>query len=75
MAEVWPVQEIGFWENWKCASVETLEVPNPEEPKWWGMMMSLGGDVDPKISEVTWLVDVTRDDVDTWDVHHVSVIF
>jgi hypothetical protein len=25
--------------------------------------------------EVTWLVDVTWDDVDTWDVCHVSVSF
>jgi hypothetical protein len=31
--------------------------------------------VDPKISEVTWLADVTGDDMDTWDVHHVSVSF
>jgi hypothetical protein len=38
-------------------------------------MMSLGGDVDLKISKVTWLADVTWDDVDTWDVHHVSVSF
>jgi hypothetical protein len=75
------------------------EVPKPEEPKWWGMMMSPGGDVDPerlsssKIQsserfeeskrkifrspkfEVTWLTDVTWDDVDTWDVCHVSVSF
>jgi hypothetical protein len=26
-------------------------------------------------SKVTWLVDITWDDVDTWDVCHVSVIF
>jgi hypothetical protein len=25
--------------------------------------------------EVTWLVDITWDDVDTWDVCHVSVSF
>jgi hypothetical protein len=31
--------------------------------------------VDPKISEVTWLAYVTWDDVETWDVCHVSVIF
>jgi hypothetical protein len=51
------------------------KVPKPEEPKWWGMMTSPGGDVDPKISKVTWLADVTWDDVDTWDVRHVSVSF
>jgi len=38
-------------------------------------MTSLGGDVDPKISKVMWLADVTKDDVDTWDVCHVLVIF
>jgi hypothetical protein len=37
--------------------------------------MSPRGDVDPGISKVMWLVDVTRDDVDTWDVFHMSVIF
>jgi hypothetical protein len=31
--------------------------------------------VDPGISEVMWLADVTWDDVDTWDVCHVSVSF
>jgi hypothetical protein len=31
--------------------------------------------VDPRIPEVMWLVDVTWDDVDTWDVCHMSVIF
>jgi hypothetical protein len=31
--------------------------------------------VDPEILEVAWLVDVTWDDMDTWDVCHVSVIF
>jgi hypothetical protein len=70
------------------------EVPKPEEPKWWGMMTSLGGDVDSeslssskiwssrdlrnasvKSFEVTWLADVIWDDVDTWDVCHVSVSF
>jgi hypothetical protein len=55
--------------------VETPEVSKPEESKWWGMMTSGGGDVDPRISEVTWLTDVTRDDVDTWDGYHMSVIF
>jgi hypothetical protein len=39
------------------------------------MMMSSGGDVDLKISKVTWLANITGDDVDTWDVHHVLVIF
>jgi hypothetical protein len=72
---VWPVREIRVRENWKCASVETPEVAKPEEPKAWGMMQSPGGDVDPIISEVTWLVDVTRDEVDTWDMRHVSVSF
>jgi hypothetical protein len=75
MVAVWLVQEIGVQENWKCASVETPEVPKPEQSKWWGMMMSPGGDVDPIISEVKWLADITGDNVDTWDVHHVSVIF
>jgi len=55
--------------------VETLEVPKHEEPKGWGTMMSLGGDVDPRISKVTWLTDVTGDDMDTWDVCHMSVSF
>jgi hypothetical protein len=41
--------EFRVWENWKCASVETLEALKPKEPKWWGMMTSPGGDVDPKI--------------------------
>jgi hypothetical protein len=72
---VWPVQEIRVRENWKCYSVETLEVPKPEETKGWGTMMSLGGDVDPRISKVMWLVDVIGDDVDTWDVCHVLVSF
>jgi hypothetical protein len=31
--------------------------------------------VDPRIPEVTWLIDVTWDDVDIWDVCHVSVSF
>jgi hypothetical protein len=31
--------------------------------------------VDLRIFEVMWLADVTGDDVDTWDVHHISVIF
>jgi hypothetical protein len=39
------------------------------------MMTPLGGDVDLGIPEVTWLADVTWDDVDTWDVFHVSVRF
>ena len=55
--------------------METPKVPKPEELKWWGTMTSPGGDVDPKISEVTWLADVTWDDVDTWNVCHVSVSF
>jgi hypothetical protein len=38
-------------------------------------MMSLKGDVDPGILEVVWLVDITWDDVDTWDVCHMLVIF
>jgi hypothetical protein len=72
---VWLVWEIGVRVNWKCDSVEDPKVLKPEVSKWWGTMMSPGGDVDPKISEVTWLSDVTRDDVDTWDVHHMLVIF
>jgi hypothetical protein len=74
MVTDWSVWEFRVWENWKCASMETPEVLKPEESKGWGTMTSPGGDVDPKISEVTCLADVTRDDVDTWDVHHVSVI-
>jgi hypothetical protein len=31
--------------------------------------------VDSRIYEVTWLVDVTGDDMDTWDVRHVSISF
>jgi hypothetical protein len=31
--------------------------------------------VDPRIFKVTWLVDITRDDVDTWDVRHMLVSF
>jgi hypothetical protein len=31
--------------------------------------------VDPGIPEVTWLADVTWDDMDTWDVCHMSVSF
>jgi hypothetical protein len=31
--------------------------------------------VDPGIPKVTWLADVTWDDMDTWDVFHVSVNF
>ena len=38
-------------------------------------MTSPRGDVDPGIFEVAWLEDVTGDDMDTWDVHHMSVIF
>jgi hypothetical protein len=75
MATIWPVREIRVWENWKCASVETPEVLKPEESKWWGMMMPPGGDVDLKISEVTWIADVTGDDMETWDVCHVLVSF
>jgi hypothetical protein len=48
--------------------VETLEVLKPEEPKWWGMMMSPRGDVNPEIFKMTWLENVTGDGVDTWDV-------
>jgi hypothetical protein len=66
----WPVRE-----NWKCANMETPKVPKPEEPKRWGMMMSPRGDVDPGIPKVTWLANVTWDDVDTYDVCHVSVSF
>jgi hypothetical protein len=40
-----------------------------------GHMTSPRGDVDPGIPKVTWLVDVTWDDMDTWDVCHVSVRF
>jgi hypothetical protein len=75
MVIVWPVQEIRVQENWKCASVKTPEALKPEERKWWGTMTSPGGEVDPRISEVTWILDVTGDDMDTWDVCHVSVIF
>jgi hypothetical protein len=46
MSTDWPVREIGVRENWKCASVK---LPKPEESKRWGMMMSPGGDVDPRI--------------------------
>jgi hypothetical protein len=35
-------------------------------------MTSPRGDVDPGILEVTWLVNITWDDMDTWDVPHVS---
>jgi hypothetical protein len=49
VATDWPVWELEVRENWKCASMKTLKVPKPEESKWWGMMMSPGGDVDPKI--------------------------
>jgi hypothetical protein len=38
-------------------------------------MMSPRGDVDLGITKVTWLADVTWDDMDTWDVCHVSVHF
>jgi hypothetical protein len=31
--------------------------------------------VDPGIPEVTWLANVTWDDLDTWDVCHMSVSF
>jgi hypothetical protein len=31
--------------------------------------------VDLRISDVTWLADVTWDDVDTWNVCHMLVIF
>jgi hypothetical protein len=75
MATVCPVQEIEVRENWKCASVETPKVPKAEEPKGWGTMTTPGGDVDPIIFEVTWLADVTNDDVETWDVFHVLVSF
>jgi hypothetical protein len=71
----WPVWEIGFRENWKCASVETSKVPKPEEPKWWGMMTSLGADVDPRISKVTLFEYITGDEVDTWYVCHLLVSF
>jgi hypothetical protein len=59
METYWQVWECGVQENWKCASMETPEVPNPEEPKWWGTMTSPRGYVDPGILEVTRLVDVT----------------
>jgi hypothetical protein len=55
--------------------MKTLEVPKLEEPKLWGMMTSPRGDVHPEIPKVMWLVDVTWDDVDTWDVCQVSVSF
>jgi hypothetical protein len=29
----WPVREFKVRENWKCASMETLEVPKPKELK------------------------------------------
>ena len=38
-------------------------------------MTSPRGDVDPEIPEVTWLADITRDDMDTWYVCHMSVSF
>jgi hypothetical protein len=75
METYWPVQEFRVQENWKCDSMETPEVLKPEEPKWRGTMTSPKGDVDPRILEVTWLVDVTWDNMDTWDVCHVSVSF
>jgi hypothetical protein len=75
MAIFWLVQEIGVRENWKCSIVETPEFLKPKESKGWGMMMSPGGDVDPRISEVTWLANVTREDMETWDVCHMSVSF
>jgi hypothetical protein len=55
--------------------VETPEVLKPEESKGWGTMTSPRGDVDPGIPKVKWLAEVTWDDVETWDVCHVSVIF
>jgi hypothetical protein len=33
MVTDWPVREFRVRENWKCASMETPEVPKPEEPK------------------------------------------
>jgi hypothetical protein len=39
------------------------------------MMTSPRGDVDLGIPKVTWLADVTWDDVDTWDVFYVTVSF
>jgi hypothetical protein len=81
---------------WKLLKIE---VPKPEESKWWGMMKSPGGDVDPerlssleiwslgdlrsasiKSSEaknfkVTWLMEITWDDVDTCNVYHMSMHF
>jgi hypothetical protein len=29
----WPVRECRVQDNWKCASMETLEVPKPKELK------------------------------------------
>jgi hypothetical protein len=75
MATDWPVWECRVRENWKCDSMKTSEVLNPKEPKSWGMMMSPRSDVDRRIIEVTWLADITWDDVDTWDVCHVLVCF
>jgi len=75
MATNCPVREVEVCENWKCASLKNLEAPKPEEPKWWGKMMSPGGDVDPIISKVTWLMNITWDGMETWDVCHVLVIF
>jgi hypothetical protein len=51
MSADWLVQEFEVRENWKFTSVETPEAQSPkaEEPKWWGTMMSPGGDVDPGI--------------------------
>jgi hypothetical protein len=49
VATDWPVHEFRVWENWKCDSMKTLEVSKPEESKWWGIMTSPGGDVDPII--------------------------
>jgi hypothetical protein len=98
---VCPVREFRVQENWSVLVWKILkpEVSKPKESKWWGMMMSPGGDVDPRrLSsteiqslgdlrsasvksseaqnfEVTWLADVTRDDVDTWDVCHMSMSF
>jgi hypothetical protein len=47
---VWPVQEFRVRENWSVLvwKLPKPEVLKPEESKWWGMMTSPGGDVDPE---------------------------
>jgi hypothetical protein len=47
--KVWPVQEFGVQEDWSVLVCKLMkpEVSKPKDSKWWHMMMSLGGDVDP----------------------------